>query len=119
MFTIKSQKGFTLIEMMIVLLIISVLVLIAIPNVTKHSSTIDQKGCEAFINTIVDKRILAENSMISRVERMCLKGLINLATITHIKRQKIKKSCVFELDGNPIRTVIPLFAPVNNTYITS
>ncbi|MEZ7170951.1 competence type IV pilus major pilin ComGC [Sporosarcina sp. OR05] len=49
MFTIKSQKGFTLIEMMIVLLIISVLVLIAIPNVTKHSSTIDQKGCEAFI----------------------------------------------------------------------
>lgn len=49
MFKIKSQKGFTLIEMMIVLLIISVLVLIAIPNVTKHSSTIDQKGCEAFV----------------------------------------------------------------------
>lgn len=61
MFTIKSQKGFTLIEMMIVLLIISVLVLIAIPNVTKHSSTIDQKGCEAFIHTIVDKHSLSES----------------------------------------------------------
>lgn len=46
---IKTEKGFTLIEMMIVLLIISVLILIAIPNVTKHSSSIDKKGCEAFV----------------------------------------------------------------------
>ena len=34
---VKNDKGFTLIEMMIVLLIISILILIAIPNVTKHS----------------------------------------------------------------------------------
>lgn len=46
---IKEERGFTLIEMMIVLLIISVLVLIAIPNVAKHSSTIDEKGCAAFV----------------------------------------------------------------------
>jgi len=45
------QKGFTLIEMMVVLLIISVLILIAIPNVTKHSATIDDKGCEAYVKT--------------------------------------------------------------------
>ena len=35
---LKNEKGFTLIEMMIVLLIISVLILITIPNVTKHSA---------------------------------------------------------------------------------
>lgn len=45
---LKNSKGFTLVEMMIVLLIISVLILIAIPNVTKHSASIDDKGCKAF-----------------------------------------------------------------------
>lgn len=35
--------------MMIVLLIISVLILIAIPNVTKHSKSIDEKGCNAYV----------------------------------------------------------------------
>lgn len=52
MFGIQNEKGFTLIEMMIVLLIISVLVLIAIPNVTKHASTIDKKGCEAYVKMV-------------------------------------------------------------------
>lgn len=49
---ITCQKGFTLIEMMVVLLIISVLILIAIPNVTKHSATIDAKGCEAYVKMV-------------------------------------------------------------------
>lgn len=52
MYNVKNEKGFTLIEMMIVLLIISVLVLIAIPNVTKHSSNIDKKGCEAYVKMV-------------------------------------------------------------------
>ena len=34
---IMNQKGFTLIEMLIVLLIISVLILITVPNLTKHN----------------------------------------------------------------------------------
>ncbi|PIC65315.1 competence protein ComG [Sporosarcina sp. P13] len=38
--------------MMIVLLIITVLILIAIPNVTKHSKSIDEKGCEAYVNMV-------------------------------------------------------------------
>jgi competence protein ComGC len=46
------EKGFTLIEMMIVLLIISVLILIAIPNVTKHSKSIDEKGCAAYVKMV-------------------------------------------------------------------
>ena len=49
---VKNENGFTLIEMMIVLLIISVLILIAIPNVTKHSATIDEKGCDAYIRMV-------------------------------------------------------------------
>jgi len=49
---IKRQAGFTLIEMLIVLLIISVLILISIPNVTKHFATIDEKGCKAYISMV-------------------------------------------------------------------
>lgn len=49
---LKKEKGFTLIEMLIVLLIISVLILITIPNVTKHFSTVDDKGCKAFLQMV-------------------------------------------------------------------
>jgi len=38
--------------MMIVLLIISILILIAIPNVTKHSKSIDDKGCQAYVKMV-------------------------------------------------------------------
>lgn len=47
-----SQKGFTLVEMMIVLLIISVLLLVTIPNIAKHTATIDTKGCDAYKNML-------------------------------------------------------------------
>ncbi|MGM7635549.1 competence type IV pilus major pilin ComGC [Bacillus sp. Hm123] len=45
---LKDNQGFTLIEMMIVLLVISVLLFIAIPNVAKQSKNINNKGCDAF-----------------------------------------------------------------------
>jgi competence protein ComGC len=48
LFTMNNEKGFTLIEMMIVMLIISVLLIITIPNVAKHNTNINTKGCEAF-----------------------------------------------------------------------
>ncbi len=49
---LKNQKGFTLIEMLIVMLIITVLIAIAIPNVTKQSTSVDQKGCKAFVHMV-------------------------------------------------------------------
>lgn len=45
----KNEKGFTLVEMLVVLLIISILILVTIPNVSKHFATIDEKGCDAYI----------------------------------------------------------------------
>ncbi|GAA0345821.1 hypothetical protein GCM10008967_40300 [Bacillus carboniphilus] len=48
----KNEKGFTLIEMMIVLLIISILLIITVPNVTSHQKTIQKKGCEAYIHLV-------------------------------------------------------------------
>lgn len=49
---VRNERGFTLIEMMIVLLVISVLLIITIPNVTKHNSKINNKGCEAFVQMV-------------------------------------------------------------------
>ncbi|MGI8316157.1 competence type IV pilus major pilin ComGC [Halobacillus mangrovi] len=48
---LMNQKGFTLIEMLIVLLVISVLLIITVPNLSKHNETIREKGCEALIVT--------------------------------------------------------------------
>ena len=48
----KNEKGFTLIGMLIVLFIISVLMLVTVPNVTKHFASIDEKGCEAYVSMV-------------------------------------------------------------------
>jgi len=48
----NNEKGFTLIEMMIVMLIISVILIITIPNVTKHNKNINTKGCEAYVKMV-------------------------------------------------------------------
>lgn len=43
----NNQRAFTLIEMMIVMMIISALLLIALPNVTTNNQLAQKKGCEA------------------------------------------------------------------------
>lgn len=48
----KNEKGFTLIEMLVVLLIISILIIVTIPNVTKHFASIDEKGCNAYLKMV-------------------------------------------------------------------
>lgn len=49
---IKNEQGFTLIEMMVVLLVITIILLVALPNVTKHSKSINNKGCEALVQMV-------------------------------------------------------------------
>ena len=48
----NNEKGFTLIEMMIVMLVISVILIITIPNIAKHNSNINNKGCEAYVKMV-------------------------------------------------------------------
>lgn len=49
---VLNQKGFTLIEMMIVLLIISVLLLIALPSMAKNLGVAKNLGCKATIDLV-------------------------------------------------------------------
>jgi competence protein ComGC len=49
---IRNEQGFTLIEMLVVLMIITILIFVAIPNITKHSKNINNKGCQAFVDMV-------------------------------------------------------------------
>ncbi|MGX7244449.1 competence type IV pilus major pilin ComGC [Enterococcus quebecensis] len=52
----KKQRmnycGFTLLEMLVVLLIISVLILLFVPNLSKHKESVDKKGNEAIVKIV-------------------------------------------------------------------
>ncbi|KMK76961.1 competence type IV pilus major pilin ComGC [Alkalihalobacillus pseudalcaliphilus] len=48
----QYQRGFTLIEMLVVLMIISVLLLILIPNLTKNQSVAQDASCETTIRVL-------------------------------------------------------------------
>lgn len=49
---LSNDNGFTLIEMLVVLMIISVLLLIAIPSMTKNNEVAADKGCDATIKLL-------------------------------------------------------------------
>ncbi|BBN99127.1 competence type IV pilus major pilin ComGC [Sporolactobacillus terrae] len=49
---LASEKAFTLIEMMIVLFIISILLLIAVPNMTKSNDVVQEKSTEATVQLV-------------------------------------------------------------------
>jgi len=74
---LKNEKGFTLVEMLIVLAVISVLVLLIIPNAISILSTANEQGCEA-LNTsndalIISNQITGDNASIpqSSFDRVC------------------------------------------------
>lgn len=48
----KKEKGFTLIEMLIVLAIISVLIILIVPNLTSKSEAVNEKGCDALVKVV-------------------------------------------------------------------
>lgn len=59
-----DYSGFTLLEMLVVLLIISVLILLFVPNLSKHKEGVDKRGNEAIakiIDTQIDLYIMEKN----------------------------------------------------------
>ncbi|GAB3791365.1 competence type IV pilus major pilin ComGC [Virgibacillus kimchii] len=44
---LKNNRGFTLIEMLVVLMVISVLIILIVPNLNTNSENINEKGCDA------------------------------------------------------------------------
>ncbi|MBD7935876.1 MULTISPECIES: competence type IV pilus major pilin ComGC [Cytobacillus] len=77
---INNEKGFTMIEMMIVLLVISVLLIITIPNITKNQSAINEKGCSAFTKMVqsqVQSYELANNKLPESLDVLVTEKYLN------------------------------------------
>ncbi len=49
---LRKDDGFTLVEMLIVLMIISLLLVIAIPNLSRNSEVAAEKSCDATIKLL-------------------------------------------------------------------
>ncbi|WP_422123162.1 competence type IV pilus major pilin ComGC [Planococcus sp. X10-3] len=79
---LKNQRGFTLIEMLIVMLIITVLIAIAIPNVSKQTSSVDEKGCKAFVQMVQGQ---VESY---RMDVKAMPTLIDLVTAGYLKDEE-------------------------------
>ncbi|MGM9926239.1 MAG: competence type IV pilus major pilin ComGC [Bacillus sp. (in: firmicutes)] len=74
-----NQKGFTLIEMLIVLLVISILLIITVPNIVQHQKSIRNKGCEAFVKMVqaqVQSYQIDENKLPASLEDLKSNGYI-------------------------------------------
>ncbi|KIL44387.1 competence type IV pilus major pilin ComGC [Jeotgalibacillus soli] len=82
---VKSNRGFTLIEMVIVLLVISVLLIVSLPNISQQSSEINAKGCLAFQQMVqgqVESYRMANNAVPASVETLQTQGYLRQNEIT-------------------------------------
>lgn len=56
----NKKNGFTVLEMMIVMLVIALLLLITLPNIQQKEKIIRDKGCQALLDIVDSKIILYE-----------------------------------------------------------
>ena len=106
-FTRKGRRGFTLIEIMIVVLIIAVLLAIAIPNFMKARDTSRTKACIANLRQIDTGKV--QYAMDQKLASGAAVAWINL-TPDYIKSQP---SCpaggtytIGAIDTNPVCTIV-------------
>ena len=52
-----NKKGFTLLEMILVVSVLSILFLLSVPSIQKVLATVDEKGCDALLK-VVDAAIV-------------------------------------------------------------
>jgi len=95
----NNQKGFTLIEMLIVLTIISLLIILIIPNIGSKSKTVNDKGCEALeevIQTQVSAYYLEKEAYPKTVDELEEAGYITE------KQTECKDGTSFEINDGEV-----------------
>ncbi len=67
----KKCKGFTLLEMIVVVMIISILFLLTVPNVSKIMNSVESVGCDALLKVVdgYDADIGYDSSLSSKIKR--------------------------------------------------
>ncbi len=70
----KNNKGFTILEMMIVLSIIALVFLLTLPNIQQKEKIIRSKGCEALIEVANAQILLYEVENLSPPKSIVFAG---------------------------------------------
>ncbi len=91
------NKGFTLLEMVIVVSVLSILFLLAIPNIQTVMNMIENKGCDAQVK-VVDTAII-EFKLIYGDYPKSVNDLINAGLITQ-KQQKCPDNTNISISNN-------------------
>lgn len=89
----KNNDAFTLVEMLIVLMIISILIILIVPTISDSKDTINEKGCQALtavVQTQVELYHFDEGSYPSDVEELITAEYINESQKTCPNNQEIK-----------------------------
>ena len=77
--TLFNKKAFTLIEMLLVLLIISLLLILIIPNIAKQTAHIQTTGCDAqvkMVNSQIEAYTLKHNRNPNTIQDLIFEGFI-------------------------------------------
>lgn len=73
------KKGFTLIEMILVLTVISLIMLLTIPNIAKKKQVISSIGCRALIEVVNGQILvyeLSNDNEVPTIDQLVSEGLI-------------------------------------------
>ncbi|MUV39649.1 Type II secretion system protein [Lentibacillus sp. JNUCC-1] len=82
---LKNEKGFTLIEMLIVLMVISVLLILIVPNLLNRGENVQEKGCKALV-AVVQAQV--DQYTIEKSEKP--RSLQDLVTHNYINKEQRK-----------------------------
>src|SRR5699024_11473826 len=96
---LKNEKGFTLIEMLVVLLIITVLILLIVPNLESKTGDMHDDGCDALFVTVqaqADMYELDKGSKVDSIGTLVSYGYINAEqqTCQNVKSYSVKNGYV-------------------------
>lgn len=92
------KKAFTLLEMLVVVIIVSILFLLCIPNVSKVISSVDDKACLA-LSKVVDSAIVQFKLEYGQMPR-AIEDLINAGLIDESQSRCSSGSNLYIEDGH-------------------
>lgn len=96
-----KKNGFTLIEMLVVMLVISILLLIMIPNLLKNNEAINGKGCEAYVKTV------QAQVEVYKIEKNTIPTLNDLESAGYITAKKCPNGDSLQISSKGEVTSVP------------
>lgn len=78
-----DNKAFTLMEMLMVMFIIALLLLLTIPNITKHKDSVNKTSCQSYADMAQTQGVayeLAEGKELTSINELVNSGYIPSAT---------------------------------------